>query len=226
MQAFTVHCQSVGVRFRPYRTAEFAHFRNLPHGKQSEILASFLNFYKIIVSSSEANIQTTDSRSVIWHMFSKMGWVPCSDLFDFIKNDDIVEVYDTSFHQVFRNLRFIQICSYSFEEIVSFEWPQLFKRTEEDSGHLLETSRQLISGEIRHTVVPETGRHTIEEIFSEERRVFAGIHKCLSPIFDKNHNPIGFVGVTSAEVIATLAVIPSPSVAPENGFSGGLLASK
>jgi hypothetical protein len=110
-----------------------------------------------------------NSPMFVWKMMQKMGLKAKFDIFEHIGPTDIVEIYNHQNVQVYRNLFFFQICSYSFDELLSIPWWQLYRRSDEISQLIFANGSAIFRRDILEPIVPEIPEHLLEEIASEER---------------------------------------------------------
>src|SRR5690606_17702992 len=92
------------------------------------------------------------SFQVFWNVLRRFDLRPCSDLFDLLDSNDVIEVYRYDFIQIYRNLRFLELCTYSLDEVFSYEWPELFHRKQEINFELFDLTREILSGAKKTTL--------------------------------------------------------------------------
>jgi hypothetical protein len=209
MLAFERIANQAGVPVRASRDGHFSFLLRLSDKLLQRVLEDFSSFYDIYAETLAHGHSVRDDRALIWQMFVHKKWVPTSDLFSYLEEGDLIEVYRPDFIQVFRNLRFFEVCSYSLEELFTTDWPSLFERSADDVSVLVKIAQDQCSGAIRETVVPSVGVHSIREISSIAQNTFSALHKVLSPIFNSDGEAVGFVGITSAEVLASTGPRPA-----------------
>ncbi|MNL45597.1 hypothetical protein D3C87_1682560 [compost metagenome] len=129
-----------------------------------------------------------DSPSFTWRALRKLGYTPTSDLFEQITDDHVIEVYSKDSVQVFRNLNFFQFCSYTFEEILSLEWWNLFDRSEAMSQKIFDATVKVFSGECRVNFDPEVPNHFVRETQSADRLTMEFTMQLIGPLF-QNKEP-------------------------------------
>ncbi len=76
----------------------------------------------------------------------ELGLTFPSDFLSRLQRDDVVEAYNMNRMQIFRNMRFMEISTYSLLEVLSYEWTQLFER----SSHITQSNYQ--ANRARHVV--------------------------------------------------------------------------
>lgn len=144
---------------------------------------------------------TTDSRVITWYLFKEMNWMPAPDLFDKIGKNDVVEVYAPDCCQIFSNLNFFEVISYTLEEVYTYEFPELYSRDKVHIDKLLETVQKVVN-ENAGTIPTGVGWHTLEERFSSNRHKLRVRHKICSPLYDRSKKISGFVCISDAELIS------------------------
>ena len=53
-----------------------------------------------------------------------------SEFFKTLDRSDIIELYDVDHIQIFRSFNFFRICNYSLDEVLAYEWFELYEREE------------------------------------------------------------------------------------------------
>ena len=106
--------------------------------------------------------------------------------FDYITEDDTVEVYSLAQVQTFRNLQFFRFVSFTLEQIHSQPWYQLTRRQPAAEAALAAAATKIISGAHKQTLnMSDLPEHLAEEVGSSELRRFTIEMKCLSPVLSK-----------------------------------------
>lgn len=154
---------------------------------QKKALSSLLIYNTHLETARQRGINLKDTRKLLWSVLIDLNLRPCGDIMDKIRDDDLVEIYDSHFVQRFRNLLFFELCSYSVAEILIFDWPSLYRRPAEVTDELVEKFRQSFQ-ESAKTKAFDSPPHLMWEVFSEEKRKFM--------IYDKYHSPIWMKGVS------------------------------
>ncbi len=205
-QEFADLARSSGVEVRPFDAKRpFERFRQLPLVRQEAILAAFENYFGVVRSQLGLGHDLQDRRKrIFWGILGRLGLRPCSDLFDKLGEDDCVEVYGADFIQIYRNMKFLELCSYNLDDIFACEWVELFYREPRITEALAKEMTHVLSGGVRSTlqISDDAGQaeHVVSEVFLEERREFLVRHKYLSPLFDENGRPAAFVIILDAKV--------------------------
>ncbi len=83
-------------------------------------------------SLSEAREHYKDQISLksLWIFLNKLKWRYPDELFEKLRNDDVVEVYSMENTQIFRSYTFFKYCSYTLEDLNFRPWFELYQRDE------------------------------------------------------------------------------------------------
>lgn len=181
-----------GVRCQAYRPGA-PHFSNLPQAKQDEVL-EYLRFYlELCMGQIAAGDRLSDNLSFTWRALKRLGFVPRSDLFNHLTDEDVIEIYNSDNRQLFRNLRFFDHCSYTLEELCTLEWWTLFERDQKITMKLFEAAEKIFRGEITETIIPtDIEPHIIKETQSLECNSVLYQVRCASPLYI-NRRPEGLI---------------------------------
>lgn len=163
--------------------------------QQIEALDSLKNYLGQLNEFSAQKIDLRkDSRKHAWSFLSSMGFAPSQDLFDQIAPTDIIEIYDASSIQIFRSFELFDHISYSFSELFSFTWMDLFERDSFVEQRMREASEIVLSGKVKgvyHTGIPD---HVVSEKFSSSKHWIKMKHKLMSPLLRRTDGSIaGFL---------------------------------
>ena len=130
-----------------------------------------------------------------------------NDFYDTIEGEDIIEVYDTSFIQVFRNVKFMEVCSYTVIDILMYEWPDLYDRSQKVTEGLLHSIEKTLDPEFSGVMpLDSIAPHLMREKFSYTRQNHFVTFRAICPVY-KNGEKIG---------IATAAVARMENMEKDN----------
>ncbi len=79
----------------------------------------------------------------------------------------VIEIHDSRFHQIFRNFKFYEFCSYSLEELHCGPWTVLYERDEAAMRQLMG-----VVGEVFDDGVPFVDCRGIRHVTAEAKSVF------------------------------------------------------
>lgn len=158
-----------GVHRKPYLQG-LPHFEVLSLEKKQEIVRSLTFFKELCEEQVSEGYKLRDNSTFVWRAFRKLGYVPRSDVFNYLTDDNLVEIYSADNKQLYRNFKFFECCTYTLEELYSLEWWHLYERDPQETMKTFEICSKLFSGEITESFVPGLGPHFLKEINSSEKR--------------------------------------------------------
>lgn len=170
-----------GIKIIPYRDPALMHFIKLKEKKKLQVLKAVyfqLEFFK--AASSEG--LHPNSPQLIWRIFSKMGIIPQSDIFDKMSEEDTIEVYHTGDStSSFKNLKFFEFVSLSIEELYTLPWMDQWEVSSKIFLMFLETQTKINLAQYKRTFSPIFHHYQLREKLGEKRTF--NIHlKWMSPI--------------------------------------------
>jgi hypothetical protein len=164
--------------------------------EQWGIVKAFSSYCDLMDQIQESNISLIDDRQLTWKALMLLGLKPPADLLDFILDGDVVEIYNRDQIQMFRNLRFFELCSYPVADVLVRDWPSLYERTPDLSEDLLTFVGETFAGGFGVRRFPSSP-HFLTERNSVEKRQFKVVEGYLAPLWSRSE-PFG-------EVTAVLA---------------------
>lgn len=120
------------------------------------------------------------------------------DLENFITPGDIIEVYDSEGIQHYRSFNFFELCTYSLEEIFTYEWWHLYERNEFVTRNLVNQFIKIFQENSGPQLV-DFPTHVARELWSPGRSTIRIKQKALIPVSN-------FAGKTDL-VICTFCVL-------------------
>lgn len=200
------YAYQAGCTVTPFHQTDVPYFNSQSSEKKLEILAAMKVFVEICQLTLANDKRLNDTKALTWYALKHLNMRFTSDLFDKISDDDILEVYTYDNIQVFRNFKFLDLISYTIEDIFCRPWPELFVRHDlQKLSDVLAVIRKMATRQINETVSLEyLGAHQISEAHSALRYKYNYIVKHLSPLYDKDHHPIGYLFIESASIISPL----------------------
>ncbi len=175
-------------------------FKKAPVHTQIKV-ADKLTRYFFLMQVLETNPEALRSTQSLLKYLSQKWKIKFQPGFiESVQQDDIVEIYDADFCQVFRNHRFLEACSYDLLRVEIEEWPQLFERSPTVTGQLIQEAQYLLM-ESQELYFSKTGPHLMKERNSEAKKVFEIQVKSGSTVFSEEGERIGFVCSQSAKLL-------------------------
>jgi hypothetical protein len=127
-----------------------------------------------------------------------------NDFLDNVVFGDLIEGYDMNRLQVFRNMRFMEMSTYSLMEILAFEWPLLFDRSQMITDQMISYCDEILWASNK-TINFQIPTHFIRELRSKERQLLEVNFKYLSPLFSGPNQPYGILGTCAVKSISSEA---------------------
>jgi hypothetical protein len=202
IEEFCWQAQRDGLRVEPFAVDDpLAGFRARTLEAQTALYRNFERYYRVCHQHTAKGRSLRATKPLLWEMLKESGLRPCSDLFDRIHEEDVVEVYDSSFMQIFRNTTFMELCTYTMDDIFTREFPELYRRPVEVNNILVSYCTAFFSGERFQTLQTEVPEHDLEEIASRKMRVFRIKQGIISPLFNRARRPVAVVGTLRAKIL-------------------------
>jgi PAS domain-containing protein len=192
-----------GIHLRPSPETVFLRFQKHTKATQLKILGSLLNYYEIFAQALKDKAQLRDGKTMLWYALKRFGLRPTSEVFDVISDEDIIEIYNADGIQIYRNLNFYEISSYSLGELVAFEWSELYQREDQVSVEIMKLAGDILKGKYSKTFQSPIPRHKLIEKFSEECHVLDMIQRHYSPLYplEGGRQVVGVIATSQVHVL-------------------------
>lgn len=122
------------------------------------------------------------------------------DCLDNVKSGDLIEGYDLNRMQVFRNLQFMEYSNYSLIEILAFEWPMLFERSQAITEKMITFCDETLWSK-NQTIPFNVPTHYMRELQTEHRQLYEIRFKNISPLFSGPDKPFGILGTCDCKLL-------------------------
>jgi hypothetical protein len=142
-----------------------------------------------------------DPKKFAWYSMSVLGLVPHSDYFRHVTANSVVEIYDLTGHQIWRNFEFFKFCSYTLEEVFCLEWFSRYSRNEKISESCLACVGDLLKNSTLEFVHPDFGPHLVEETCSIDKLIIEMNFDMVARLNNRNGIVSAFSVVSSATLI-------------------------
>lgn len=191
-----------GVDIVAYETPDLPLFSKLPPDAKQAIVAQLEAQTELILSAEPSREDYSYNRRMAWSQIRQLGLVLCSDVFEKLEDDDIIEIWDASGKQLFRSFHGLKFFSYTLEELYSYPFFELFERESPDLEVAYGTVfSKLISGETRTTVAVDIPPHVVREKRSRRKRTALMTPKYVSPLKNKQGQVVAFFHTCSAKAL-------------------------
>lgn len=200
-EEFSDHAAKAGIAITPHRPETWIQFRELDFMKQLKSYEEFSSFYQNCIGGIAEGLELRQGIQLLKRMLSQSGLHACQDVWRKLDDRDVIEVYTRDFTQLFRNMRFLEVCSYPLAELYINEWVSLYRRPQMITDQLVSSILTMMDATPPATVSTSVPDHILEEVFSLDRRKFFIQQKVFSPLSDASGQVVAFIGSLSATVI-------------------------
>lgn len=179
-----------GVTVRVTRSKDLAEFRKASKKIQHHALC-YLQFNVSVLNEMMADGESPkDTKRFIWRIIKKMQLIPPSDMMNYIEDDDIVELYFADEIQFFRNFRFMELTSYTMEELLCRPWFKLASRPWRPMLKMFRVALRFKLGRLRERMAWNIPEHVLQEINTAECLRLSIQLKYLIPLYDGHSYPV------------------------------------
>ena len=200
LETFTSLASEIGYKLVPYTSRSIQKFNSLSSDRKHQTTQIFCSYLDILLSVKANGGNLRDDRTLLWYAIKKMKLRPTSDLMDKIGGDDIVEVYNSDFIQIFRNFNFFDISSYAVADIFLYEWRDLYRRENGITNKIVTLAINLFKGRYRSTIESDVESHYLEEVFSSSLHRMTMKQLYYSPLYSEDGS-VGAVVATSRVLV-------------------------
>lgn len=187
---------------RSNRSETWSKFRSYPKETQRDCLNRAQLYLEICQTTLNNGGSLSDTSKLLWYAIRKLGLIPSDDLFEYIENSNVVEIYDSNGVQIFRNHRFFDICSYDFPELFTYSWPELYERDDSIDSMIMGYATQIYNKECETTIsVEDIPYHKMREKFSPEGFMMEMQERHFSPLKPKSGNNMYLVATSDVRVV-------------------------
>lgn len=195
---------TANLNLQPYSNSRLSWYSKLTLSQMRDINSRLEVMTRVYKTTLSKDAELRNSKTLMWVALKELGYQFNSDLLELIDDDDVVEVYQFSNHlQVFCNMRFYDLCSYTMEDIFCRPWHELFRR--EISAFTSEIMKVVIAVQKdnrKETVkMGYLGAQRVIESDSPFRYEYDLTLKYLSPLRDGTDKIVAFVAIESAEIL-------------------------
>ena len=178
-------------------------FAGQPSEQRAATIKSLTEYLDILMYA-EAQIRADKEhgeKQLLWHVIKYLGLVPPEDLFDRISQNQFIEIYNNAGIQVYRNLEFCKIVSYSIAEMSVYRWDQLYNRDASITNLIITDAVQRGFSGTRELFKLHIPIHRVAEVFGGRNREFTAEFGHLCPLADKSTKAV-------THILSTCKIIP------------------
>lgn len=176
-----------------------------------------ITIYKESLQMAAENGSMNEKQS-LWTTLKHLGMRPKSDIFEVINSNEAVEAYDLSGIQFWRNLKFLEVCNYTIEEMFCLPWHERYDRDLDAAKMTEDIVIKIVTGQITETYNCDIYNVLIER-HSAKKYAIDVHHKQVSPLYSADNTVAGFIVISSVKVIAMMGAALSATISPDVGLS-------
>lgn len=192
-------------RIEPFSEASLQRFTTFPEVIRAHIIGNFNNYLDFLIESSKEDLSgLRDDRFLVGRFLKKMNLIHDDRLLDQITEGDIIEVYSKEIIQIFRNLNFMDVCSYTLLDLLTHQPYDLYDRSLQVVDKLktiameLETRPFNLQPMNLSNLIPV---HALQEKFSEHRLSAMVTFKTAYPLYSWPQNYFGVLVIQEGKLI-------------------------
>lgn len=155
--------KNLGLSVRATRNGEPVEFRRAKLPTRRRAIAYLAFNIELIEEIAAAGGSISDSRVYLWRALKKLQLTPPADVLNLIDDEDIVEIYYLDEFQIFRNLKFIEITSFTVDEMLCRPWYRNVSRGALPQMRMAAIVLKGTMGMIRETVSWNIPAHKVKE---------------------------------------------------------------
>jgi hypothetical protein len=201
-ESVAAYYQRFGASVKPYHEASLPHFSRLPLEKKRNAVHYMRKIWGVTEHHVSNQVDAGNNAVSLWSAMKSCGLTPGSDLFGYLEPDDKIEIYSLDGIQFWRNLSLFSVCSYTLEEIHSFEWHERYDRKDADNTLIMKAIGELVSSNSMSPVAAKIPSHLVIEKFSEERFVLDVRHDYFFPLTFEGKDVAAFLVTSKVGIIS------------------------
>ena len=142
--------KEVMIEVTPYTEASIAKFTKLTLTTQNRIIKDLEHYVRTLYQYNHTGGSIKDTKSLTEFALKQNNWMTCDNFMSQLNDDDVVEIYRTDFTQLYRNLKFLEVCSYPISELYIAPWTELYRRPQQITDSVVNSIIELLdSGEMK-----------------------------------------------------------------------------
>jgi hypothetical protein len=198
---FAMQLDNDGISTIAYSEQSLMKLASMESLKVSRLYEAFSTYYDVIQNHWREENSVTNSKKILWKMCLRMGYRPCADLLDSISEGDVIEIYASDWVQTFRNMEFLDLCSYDLTSLFTHEFHELFQRPDAVNQYIFGLLNDVFLGKIQKTTQIGFEPHLLKEIHSPERLTFQIEPGVISPLKNHTGDIVAFVNTLRVKPI-------------------------
>lgn len=155
---------------------------NLVREQVPNISTYLLNEAQRLSTIEDTRVTDESESQNLWSYLKNNKFRFSNELFNRVDKDHILEIYDSKFRALYRNVNFYKATSYSIAELHLYSWPELFEREEETTVKVGTKVAEAFDSNVDEMIEFNIGNHDAIEKFSDEMLVAKMFFDFAAPI--------------------------------------------
>jgi hypothetical protein len=191
--------QGEGLLVRPYNHNTLPYFHLLSEPEQEDVVTTLDFYLKTCIRTLAEKHSLRDARFFTKKAFEELQCTFPANIFDYIQDSTVVEIYLLNQRQIFRTLRFFEVTSYSIEDIYCRQWYHLYQREQDVQSAIEKTVLDVATRGPQEIIRIPALDHILKEKDSLERLTIHNRLDWIMPLY-KNDLLLGFAVLGVAKV--------------------------
>lgn len=200
LEEFCEMALAEGLALKPYREGGLLFFPKLPEALQDSTLAHFSTYIDAARGVLAQGGSLKDDQMFLWHIFKKLRAHAPMDFLSHLASGEVIEIHNRDFIQIYRNMHFFKLCTYTIEDLICRPFWELYERDVAIENSLISVASAIFQGESKGVSQLDIPEHTVLEKDSEGRLLVTVQHRIAAPLCDAHGN-----------IIAVLAAVRTPA---------------
>jgi hypothetical protein len=192
---------AAGIEIQAFDSEELPLFNALDEARQNQVASELEHTCEILLDAKPSVDDLSYNRRAAWSEIKRSGFVIRSEVFENLKDEDIIEIWGADGRQIFRSFHALKFWSYTLEELLTYPFFELFERDASLETAYLVWFQKLLSGVVIETVALDIPSHVVREKRSKRKYSSVVTPKMVSPLKDKNGQVTAFFYTCSARKI-------------------------
>ena len=193
-------------KIRSYSEASLERFLNASPEKQKKAKESFNQFMSFFSQAEAEGIDLKDDAQLLRKVSKSMGLIFSDEVYSQVKSTDIIEIYNTDFNQIYRNLAFMNVCNYTLLDLLTHEPFELYERSLQINGYIANAAQTLLQRDydLSPCSLTHIPQHLLREKFSEDRLTSLVTLKMAYPVYKWPRKLHGWLVIQHGEPVGEL----------------------
>jgi len=170
-----------------YSDKSVAKFMSLPVDVQAAIVENFSSWEMVLsqlpLKKEISDMDVASEVQMLQKALKLYGLKSPEDNWDFLEKGDIIEIYNLSDQQIYRNFELLKICPYDTLTLVTHEWSVLCDRAQSVTNKISSELQRLAHSDTTERVAFQVPLHVMKCSMSPFQETFEITFKWGTPLF-------------------------------------------